>query len=65
MKVPFALPSESARRRIWELHLGTAPLAADVDLARLAREYPMPGGYIKNAAQTAVNEALRAKGRSP
>ena len=62
VKVPFALPSESARRRIWELHLGRAPLAADVDLARLAREYPMPGGYIKNAAQTAVNEALARAG---
>ena len=62
VKVPFALPSESARRRIWELHLGSAPLAADVDLARLAREYPMPGGYIKNSAQTAVNEALAREG---
>ena len=62
VKVPFALPSESARLRIWQLHLGKAPLAADVDLARLAREYPMPGGYIKNAAQTAVNEALAREG---
>ncbi len=56
------LPSETARLRIWQLHLGKAPLAADVDLARLAREYPMAGGYIKNAAQTAVTEALACEG---
>ena len=62
VKVPFDLPSETARLRIWQLHLGKAPLAADVDLARLAREYPMAGGYIKNAAQTAVNEALAREG---
>ncbi len=62
VKVPFDLPSEPARLRIWQLHLGKAPQAADVDLARLAREYPMAGGYIKNAAQTAVTEALAREG---
>lgn len=62
VKVPFRLPSEKARLRIWQLHLGTTPLAADVDLERLAREYRMGGGYIKNASQTAVNEALAREG---
>ncbi len=62
VKVPFALPSEQARLRIWQLHLGSTPLAADVNLARLAQGYPIAGGYIKNAAQTAVNEALAREG---
>jgi DNA polymerase III delta prime subunit len=58
LKVPFALPTAEARQRIWELHLGKVPLADDVDLSRLARDYPIAGGYIKNAAQAAVSEAL-------
>jgi hypothetical protein len=58
LKVPFTLPSAEARKRIWALHLGQTPLANDVDLEKLAREYPIAGGYIKNAAQTAVSEAL-------
>jgi hypothetical protein len=49
--VEFPLPDETNRMRLWALHLPRrARLADDIDLAVLARLYPVPGGWIRNAA---------------
>ncbi|GAA1032087.1 ATP-binding protein [Virgisporangium ochraceum] len=55
--VEFAPPDEDSRRRIWERHLPPDRLAADVDLAVLARRYEVPGAWIRNAA---IGAAFRA-----
>ncbi|MFE2549048.1 ATP-binding protein [Streptomyces sp. NPDC059355] len=55
--VEFPLPDEAGRYRMWELHLPRALLHADVDLAGLAQHYPVPGGWIRNAA---IGAAFRA-----
>ncbi|MFE2480428.1 AAA family ATPase [Streptomyces sp. NPDC059389] len=55
--VEFPLPDEAGRYRMWELHLPRALLHADVDLAALAQHYPVPGGWIRNAA---IGAAFRA-----
>ncbi|MFF4101586.1 ATP-binding protein [Streptomyces sp. NPDC001903] len=55
--VEFPLPDEAGRYRMWELHLPRPLLDADVDLAGLARHYPVPGGWIRNAA---IGAAFRA-----
>ncbi|MFG2937615.1 ATP-binding protein [Streptomyces sp. NPDC048282] len=47
--VEFPFPDADDRRRIWRALLPPgAPLAEDVDLARLARELPVTGANIKN-----------------
>lgn len=57
-KVYFGPPDAEARAGIWRKHLpATAPLAADVDLDRLAREFKLTGGQIANAALTAASLA--------
>ncbi|WP_327397363.1 ATP-binding protein [Streptomyces phaeochromogenes] len=49
--VEFGMPDTEHRARLWRLHLPErARLAADVDLAVLARMYPVPGAWIRNAA---------------
>ncbi|QEU96628.1 ATP-binding protein [Streptomyces kanamyceticus] len=49
--VEFGMPDAAHRARLWRLHLPErARLAADVDLAVLARMYPVPGAWIRNAA---------------
>ncbi|KJY44989.1 hypothetical protein VR46_17305, partial [Streptomyces sp. NRRL S-444] len=55
--VEFPLPDEAGRYRMWELHLPRALLHPDVDLAGLAQYYPVPGGWIRNAA---IGAAFRA-----
>lgn len=58
-RLKFEPPSPSLRKRIWEVHLPPdVPLADDVDLALLARQFEFPGGYIKNAVLVAVNRTL-------
>jgi SpoVK/Ycf46/Vps4 family AAA+-type ATPase len=53
--VEFMLPDRDERRRIWDRCLpATAPLAADVDLDRLADFVDLPGGAISNAALAAA-----------
>ncbi|MGW1209355.1 ATP-binding protein [Streptomyces sp. NPDC002499] len=47
--VEFPFPEADDRRRIWQTLLPPgAPLAADVDPARLAREFAVTGANIKN-----------------
>src|SRR6185369_7524309 len=41
--VEFALPGETERRQLWELHLPEALRGPDVDLAHLARYFTVPG----------------------
>ncbi|MFF3935654.1 AAA family ATPase [Streptomyces phaeofaciens] len=55
--VEFPLPGEDGRHRMWDLHLPAPLLDPDVDLPALARSYPVPGGWIRNAA---IGAAFRA-----
>jgi SpoVK/Ycf46/Vps4 family AAA+-type ATPase len=58
--VRFEPPDELERERMWALHLPRhAPLGDDIDLAVLARLYPIPGAWIRNAA---VGAAFLAAG---
>jgi hypothetical protein len=62
--VEFALPDAGHRTRLWRLHLPRrVRLAPDVDLEVLARMYPVPGGWIRNAALGAA--FLAAPGGGP
>jgi hypothetical protein len=54
--VEFPLPEEADRARLWRLHLPErAAVAEDIDalIPVLARLYPIPGGWIRNAAVAA------------
>ncbi|MEU5342923.1 ATP-binding protein [Streptomyces sp. NPDC020766] len=62
--VEFGLPDAADRARLWRLHLPErAQLAATVDLDVLARMYPVPGAWIRNAALGAA--FLAAPGGGP
>ena len=62
--VEFGLPDVTHRARLWRLHLPErTQLAADVDLDVLARMYPVPGAWIRNAALGAA--FLAAPGGGP
>ena len=62
-RLDFPVPGVPERRKIWErLIPSRVPLAADVDLDRLACAYPMAGGHIKNAVLAAVRRAARRDG---
>jgi SpoVK/Ycf46/Vps4 family AAA+-type ATPase len=61
--VDFALPDLDCRRELWTLHLPTTVLAKDVDIEVLARMYPVPGGWIRNAALAAAFLAAEADGQ--
>jgi hypothetical protein len=52
--IDFPFPADTERRRIWQLSLASAPLAADVDLDLVARDFRLSGGGIKNAALQAA-----------
>jgi hypothetical protein len=53
--VEFGLPAEDDRLELWRRHLpSSAPLAGDLDRALLARRYPVPGAWIRNAAIAAA-----------
>jgi SpoVK/Ycf46/Vps4 family AAA+-type ATPase len=56
--VMFLMPEADERERIWRAHLPPrAPLAPHVDLRRLAEDFEMPGGDIRNAVLKAVRLA--------
>jgi ATP-dependent 26S proteasome regulatory subunit len=49
--VEFPTPEEADRHRIWQnIFPREAPLAADIDLSFLARQFKITGGNIKNIA---------------
>jgi hypothetical protein len=55
--VEFPMPDAAHRERLWRLHMpSTAPVADDVDvfIQMLSRLYPIPGGWIRNAAVAAA-----------
>lgn len=60
--VEFESPGEESRRELWHLHLPPALRGGDVDLADLARRYPVPGGWIRNAAIAAAFRAAASGG---
>lgn len=61
VRAHFPLPDAHLRREIWRRHLPEqAPIAPDVDLEALAREFVLSGGHIKNATlRAAVSAAAR------
>jgi hypothetical protein len=62
--VHFPSPDESCRRRIWNgIWSAEQPLAPEVDLEYLAREFPLTGGNIRNIALSAT--FLAAEDRCP
>ncbi|MBG0737938.1 ATP-binding protein [Paeniglutamicibacter antarcticus] len=52
--VEFPVPDADGRAELWSRHLPLAAVAGDIDLAALARLYPVPGGWIRNAAIAAA-----------
>ncbi len=62
--VLFEMPGVEERERIWELqvHPKKTPLAPDVDFRRLAEQYVMSGGNIKNAVIKAAAAAAAEPG---
>jgi DNA polymerase III delta prime subunit len=65
MKVPFFLPDENQRERIWKaLVPPNVTLEKDVNFKSLAERYIFSGGLIKNAMFTAITNAMPGNGRS-
>jgi hypothetical protein len=61
VQAQFSLPDEADRERLWRALLPrTLPIAGELDLAELARRYPLTGGYIRNAV---LRAAYGAAGR--
>jgi ATP-dependent 26S proteasome regulatory subunit len=56
--VRFAMPDTEQRAQLWRAMLpDRAPVAPDIDFARLANDLVMTGGYIKNAVLRAAYSA--------
>ncbi|MEC4811787.1 MAG: ATP-binding protein [Scytonema sp. PMC 1069.18] len=69
--ISFPFPEEEERLRIWRGMFPTqTPLAADVDLPRLAKQFKLAGGSIRNIVLAAAflaadtGEAMLAEGSS-
>ena len=62
-QVPFEMPDASARERIWraQLHPRT-PVHREVDFRRLAEQYQVTGGDIRNAVLKAATAAALEPG---
>jgi hypothetical protein len=61
--VEFPVPDLRCRRELWSLHLPDTALTEDIDIDALARLYPVPGGWIRNAAVAAAFLAAGAQDR--
>lgn len=61
--VEFPLPDLSCRKDLWALHLPGDVICDDIDIDTLARLYPVPGGWIRNAAVAAAFLAAGAQDR--
>jgi AAA+ superfamily predicted ATPase len=62
--VHFPFPDEAGRRRVWAgIWPAETPLAADVELDFLARQFKLSGGNIKNVALAAAFLAAGDGGR--
>jgi len=65
MKVPFFLPDETQREKIWKVLVPpNVSLSKDVNFKSLARNYIFSGGLIKNAMFTAITNAISKNGKS-
>ena len=63
VRVRFPSPDREQRAEIWRRHLPeTAPIADDVDVERLATQFEITGGLIKNAVLSAVAAAVYEAG---
>ena len=63
VRVEFSAPDEAERKAIWEHNLpAQAPVASDVDVAFLARQFDLTGGSIRNAALQAAFLAASTSG---
>jgi SpoVK/Ycf46/Vps4 family AAA+-type ATPase len=62
--VLFEMPGVEERAQIWQLqvHPEKTPLASDVDFKKLAEQYPVSGGDIKNAVIKAAAAAAAENG---
>lgn len=58
VKIKFGLPGPFEREKIWRLHLKKAPLDCAVDYRRLARDFPLTGGEIKQVVLMAARRAV-------
>jgi AAA+ superfamily predicted ATPase len=55
MHIRFPMPERDERSRLWQAMIpAKAAIAADVDFERLAEEFTMSGGYIRNAVLRAA-----------
>jgi Holliday junction resolvasome RuvABC ATP-dependent DNA helicase subunit len=55
MRLAFPFPDEDMRERLWAAHIpADIPRSGALDLAELARRYPLSGGYIRNCALRAA-----------
>jgi hypothetical protein len=52
--IEFPLPDQDERGQLWRLHLPPDRTSDRVDVDALARRYPVPGGWIRNAAIAAA-----------
>ncbi|MEO6531029.1 MAG: ATP-binding protein [Specibacter sp.] len=59
--VEFPVPDAAGRAELWARHLPAESLDADLDLAALARLYPVPGAWIRNASIAAAYAAAARK----
>lgn len=61
--VLFEMPDQENREKIWQVQLSKrTPLADDVDFKKLAAEFPVSGGDMKNAVLKAAQMALMEEG---
>lgn len=61
--IEFPVPDVRCRRELWLLHLPDTALTEDIDVDALARRYPVPGGWIRNATVAAAFLAAGAQDR--
>jgi len=62
--VDFPLPDRHGRERLWRVMLANGvPVAADVDFAFLAAQFPLSGGDIRNVTLEAAFLAARSQER--
>lgn len=58
--VEFPFPDEVSRSQIWKIHFPEqAPVDANVDHDLLARQFPIPGGNIRNVVLNAAFQAAK------
>ena len=55
MRILFDFPDDETRIALWKAHLpADLPVAGELGLEALARDYPMTGGYVRNCAVRAA-----------